>query len=516
MSAYDKVLKLIPSIAEPKTYLSFKSRIKWTGIILILFLVLGSITVIGAAPQDYSRFLFFELILGSKMGSILTLGIGPIVMASIILQLLVGSKIIPWDLKSPEGRARFQGTQKLLTIIFAIFEAYAYVAFGVVNPATPGFAGFALLVGQLTLGGILVLFMDDVISKWGIGSGVSLFIAAGVSKSIFIGIFNPCAAVPTASGTIGCGLPDPSAGILPFGAIPQFISYMQIGDMSQAVLALLPMFSTIIVFLVVIYMTAIRVDIPLAFTTIRGFGRRWPLKFIYTSNIPVILAGALLANLYLVGPLLARRGITILGEFDAQGQAISGLTYFLSIPQSTSVQVFSLVLVAVIFISAFAVFYFKLRDMKKVLIGSVIAGIILAYFVTSSFVGLPSSIDFVRMFTYLVFFVLFCTIFSVFWVNTSGMDADSVAEQIEGMGMQIPGFRRDPRIIREVLNRYIPILAILGGASLGLLAAAADFTNAIGTGTGILLTVMIIYNFYEIIAARYAEEVHPSLRGFFG
>src|SRR3989338_3791616 len=151
MSAYDKILRLIPSIAEPKVYLSFKSRLKWTAIILVLFFVLGSITIYGAGQQDYSRFLFFELVLGSKMGSILTLGIGPIVMASIILQLLVGSGIIPWDLKSTAGRARFQGTQKILTVVFCVFEAYAYVAFGAVKPTTPEL--LPLLIAQLTLGG---------------------------------------------------------------------------------------------------------------------------------------------------------------------------------------------------------------------------------------------------------------------------------------------------------------------------------------------------------------------------
>jgi len=187
----------------------------------------------------------------------------------------------------------------------------------------------------------------------------------------------------------------------------------------------------------------------------------------------------------------------------------------LSIPRTVSVEVFSLILLAIVFIGVFSIFFFKLKDTKKIVLTSLILGIIAAYFATSAFIGLPSTLDFIRMFTYLLFFIVFSTIFSIFWVNTSGMDSDSVAEQIEGMGMQIPGFRRDPRIIREVLNRYIPVLAVVGGITIGLIAAMADFTGAIGTGTGILLTVMIIYNFYEIIAARYVEEIHPSLRGFF-
>ncbi|MCD6381385.1 MAG: hypothetical protein J7L43_00190 [Candidatus Aenigmarchaeota archaeon] len=116
---------------------------------------------------------------------------------------------------------------------------------------------------------------------------------------------------------------------------------------------------------------------------------------------------------------------------------------------------------------------------------------------------------------YLLFMGIGAMLFSILWVYTSGMDPRSVAEQIKSIGFQIPGFRRDPRIIEQVLDRYIPPLAVMGGLFVGLLAAFADFTGALGTGTGILLTVMIIYNFYEEISRRYVEEMNPAIRKFF-
>jgi preprotein translocase subunit SecY len=497
---YEALLKRIPGISEPKVHLSFKSRLKWTGIILLLFLVMSQITIFGVAPQAFERFQFLELVLGSRMGTIMTLGIGPIVTASIILQLLVGSKIIGWDLTTTKGRSRFQGTQKLLTILFCFFEAFAFVQFGAIQSIerTPMILG--LMIVQLAAGGIITLFMDEVVSKWGIGSGVSLFIAAGVSKTIFVRAFNPL---------------TPAGSAVPAGNIPAFVAFLGQGELNQAVLQLLPVVSTIIVFMIVIYIQAIRVDIPLAFASLRGFGRRWPLKFIYTSNIPVILTAAMLANMLLVGSMLANRGVPLLGTFDQQGNPISGIMYYISTPQSVSIQVFSLILLAVIFAASFAAFYYKLKDFRKILIGSVVLGIILAVFATQAFVGLPAAIDWIRLGGHLAFYLIFSVIFAIFWVSTSGMDAKSVAEQIEGMGMQIPGFRRDPRIVEEVLNRYIPVLAVLGGLFVGLLAAVADITGALGTGTGILLTVMIIYNFYEIIASRYVEEMNPAMRKFF-
>jgi preprotein translocase subunit SecY len=169
----------------------------------------------------------------------------------------------------------------------------------------------------------------------------------------------------------------------------------------------------------------------------------------------------------------------------------------------------------VIFIAAFSAFYFKFKNAFKVLGLALIAGIILAFVVSNATSGIPTTFDFTRVIVYLLILTVGSVIFSIFWVATSGMDARSVAEQIEGMGMQIPGFRRDPRIVEEVLNRYIPILTIISGLLIGMLAAFADFTGALGTGTGILLTVMIIYSLYESIGQRYLEDMNPAIRKYF-
>ncbi|MBI4170909.1 MAG: preprotein translocase subunit SecY [Candidatus Aenigmarchaeota archaeon] len=506
MSVLDSITSKLPGIQEAKGHLSFKSRLKWTGAILLLFLVLGQISLYGISPVSQQRFQFFDIILGSSIGSLMTLGIGPIVTASIILQLLVGSKIIPWNLREPEGRKKFQGTQKLMVIFFTVFEAIAYVSFGAITPVSPDAGLYWLLIGQLAFGGFLVLLMDEVVTKWGIGSGVSLFIAAGVTRQIFVRAFNPLT------------LPGET---IPAGLIPQAVTYIGIGEFFQSFIAVLPIIATVIIFLTVVYAQALKVEIPLAFGSIRGFSRRWPLNLIYTSNIPVILVAALLANLQLVGSMTARTieetGLRcgILGCFDQNGNVASGIAQFFIAPTSLSVQIFFLTFMAILFIAAFSAFYFKFRNPLRVIGIALIAGFILALLVANSTTGLPTGEEFARVLAYLLILTGGSVIFSIFWVATSGMDARSVAEQIEGMGMQIPGFRRDPRIVEEVLNRYIPILTIISGLMIGLLASFADFTGALGTGTGILLTVMIIYNLYENIAQRYLEDMHPAMRRFF-
>ena len=114
------------------------------------------------------------------------------------------------------------------------------------------------------------------------------------------------------------------------------------------------------------------------------------------------------------------------------------------------------------------------------------------------------------------FMIIGSIIFSFFWVQTSGMDARSQAKQIMSSGLQIPGFRRDERILQHVLKRYITPLTIMGGSTVGLLAASADLLGALSRGTGILLAVMIIYKLYEAIAKEHMMDMHPSLRKMMG
>jgi preprotein translocase subunit SecY len=504
--AYIGLLTRIPGITEPVQRPTFKSKLKWTGLILVLYFTMAQITVHGVAPGTFEQLRYLEILLGSSFGSLMTLGIGPIVTASIVLQLMVGSKIIPWDLRTETGKMLFQGTQKLLAILLSFVEAAIYVLLGAVS-AQPGFAGIVIL--QLALGGVMVIFMDEVISKWGFGSGISLFIVAGVSKTIIVRMFNPL----TQAGAL------PTAGNPPAGIIPFMITSIGTGEPFLALLSMLPIVATILVFLLVVYANAIRVEIPLAFGSVRGFGRRWPLKYFYTSNIPVILVAALLANVQLFGRMMANQGWSWLAQLDSQGNISGGLVYFLVPPSNQALSILMITVGVFALIGAIVTYYTKREGIRLVVVFGALGG--LAWFALVSATGLTSlmnipALDVVRVVTYSLFMIGGATLFAIFWVTTAGMDAKAVAGQIQSTGMQIPGYRRDIRIIERVLNRYIPGLTILGGASVGFLASYADFTGALGTGTGILLATLIIQNLYEELAMRHMEDMHPAVRKLFG
>lgn len=459
MSFLDRLLANLPEVKGPKQKrLSFKEKLKWTLIILVIFFVMSLVPLFGLGDNALQQFEFLSIILGAKFGSIMSLGIGPIVTASIVLQLLKGANILKLDLTSHEGKQKFQGLQKIFAIFFIVFEAVIYVFMGGLAPPSQ-FAGTGLffqlellLVFQLFLGGILILFMDEVISKWGFGSGISLFIAAGVSEEIFLKALNPL---------------KPFGQEFSSGAIPAIFQSLAANDPLTATLKIAAIVSTIVVFLFVVYTQAMKVEIPLSFGRVRGHGIRWPLNFFYTSNIPVILVAALLANIQLWARLLERWGHPILGTFSGNSPA-TGLVAWIHSPD---------------------------------IVGNIIKG-------TITFADIGHSL------VYMFLMVVGAVIFSIFWMQTANMDARSQADQIMSSGLQMPGFRRDPRVLESILKRYIWPLTILGGAAVGFLAAMADLTGALSRGTGILLAVMIVYRLYEDIAKQHMMDMHPLMRKF--
>jgi len=120
--------------------------------------------------------------------------------------------------------------------------------------------------------------------------------------------------------------------------------------------------------------------------------------------------------------------------------------------------------------------------------------------------------DFAHAGVYVLLMIGGAVVFSLFWMQTAGMDAKSQAKQMMASGLQIPGFRRDLRVLESILKRYILPLTVMGGALVGILASTADLLGALSYGTGILLAVMIVYRLYEEIANQHMMDMHPALR----
>ena len=426
-----------------------------------------------------------------------------------LVQLFVGAKIIKLDLTKKEDKAIYQGTQKILVIVMILVEAIPQV-YGYLSPSD-GLIGLVggysnvVIISQLFIGALIVFFMDELISKWGIGSGISLFIAAGVSQSLFTGLFNwlPVGNPPN-PGILS--LTNPPAGVMPgtyFMATEMSLSDMAswgyqtmfIGNPNiryeNSIIALI---GTIVIFFIVVYAESSRIELPLAHGKVRGARGRYPIRLIYASNIPVILMAALLANvnmfafLFYTNPGLRNipfiGGQWWIGAYDLASpnpsSPIAGGAWYLSSPSGIHAWLMPILYGGDGYHAAWQFAFKLIIYLSVMIIGSIL--------------------------------------FAKFWIETTDMGPSAVARQIQSSGMQIPGFRRDPRILKKVLERYIPVVTVIGGFAVGALAGFADAFGTIGraSGTGVLLTVGIIIRLYEDIAKEQAMEMHPVLRGFFG
>lgn len=526
--AIEPFVRRLPAVSRPEGHVHFKKKLTWTVGILLLYFALSNVPLFGLSKQSIDLFGMYRAFFAGSFGSMMLLGIGPIVTASIVLQLLVGAEIIKLNLRDPRDQAVFQGTQKLLVFVMIAVEALPQVTGGYLRPDTDLAASMGvspamislLIFIQVCIGGALILFMDEVVSKWGIGSGVGLFIIAGVSQQIVTGIFN-------------WSLGD---GGLPIGILPKWVSIIRLNligldeiftaegikfiFVTGGILALL---STIGIILLVVLVESTRIEIPLAHSRVRGARGRFPVKLVYASVLPMILVRAIQANIEMFGALMAGRlGTTITAETTAEGvrtvytgyqswlgtftstakfeaatgtaisatspQPVSGLMYYLSpihgpsdwIPSMVSQSNPGLIELGINPIAGWQIWMHVLTDAAFLIIGGII--------------------------------------FAIFWIETTGMGAKSVAAKIHASGLQIPGYRRNPASIERLMERYIPKVTVIGGVIIGLLTVIASLMGTLGGagGTGLLLTVSIMYRLYEQIASEQIQEMYPMMQRIFG
>jgi len=475
VEALEPVYSLLPSVRAPEVAPTLKKKLMWTALALLLFFTLGRISLIGIPHTDSENPLeAVQEILASSRGTLLSAGIGPIVFASIILQLLVGGKILDVDLTDPKGKAQFQGLQKFFAIVMCFFEGIIFPLSGMV-PNT-GFENAIFLGIQIAIGSILLLYIDETVSKYGLGSGIGLFIAGGVSAKFFWQLLMPPAIVLT----------KPMGGeVFRF-----FLERTATGGFDFTIL--FPMLVALLIYLIVIYANAIHVNIPITMGR-RGFGGRYPVNLLYVSVIPVILTIALFSNISMFGRLAG--GVPIVSDVMkgltwATGNAVAEWATMGELAPYFNTNIYNLFnyLLVQASVSKFEIFA-RLDVQIRILQGIL----------------------------YLAFLSVGCVVFGKFWVSMGGQSPGDIANQLESSGMYIPGFRRDRRIIEKILNRYIPPIVVIGSIFVALLAGIGNMAlGTLGSGTGILLTVSIVYKLYEQLAKEQLKESSSLLKRFLG
>jgi len=460
----------LPQVPKPKRKISLQTKLLWCGACVTIYMVMGQTPLFGATTPEFDFLAFARVIFASQQGSLVELGIGPIVTAGLLMQLLRGSDILKFDFKKPEERGIFQTATKMLTYFVIIIEGAVY-AWAVYGPNINDPTILGVIIGQLIGASIIVMFMDELIQKgWGLGSGISLFIACGVAQQILWSLFSPLAAGD--GGMIG---------IFPFivqqaqlGMLFEWTGFMDVFFRSNQLPSICGLLLTVGVLLILVYTQGMKVEIPIVSTKYRGFAATYPIKLMYVSNIPVILASALTANAVFMGQMLwsqlnprnASPFFNILGQFDPTSPStpIGGIVYYITPPRGLD-------LVA-------------LDPMRGVL--------------------------------YVLFMIGIVVIFGKLWVELGGLSSKKAAQNLLDADVVIPGFRRSNKPVEMLLNKYIPSVTILGSVILGLIAGVSDILGVFGSGIGVLLTVDILINYYNQLVREKVEVVMPRLGAWLG
>ncbi|CAD6929795.1 unnamed protein product, partial [Tilletia controversa] len=187
-------LGILPEVAAPERKVPFQSRVAWTAIVLGIFLVSSQIPLYGIMASDSSDPLYWmRVILASNRGTLMELGISPIITSGMIMQLLAGAQLVEVDFSVKEDRALFGAAQKLFALIIALGQATVYVLTGLYGqPKDLGAGVCLLLVLQLVVSALIVVLLDELLQKgYGLGSGISLFIATNICETIIWKAFSP-------------------------------------------------------------------------------------------------------------------------------------------------------------------------------------------------------------------------------------------------------------------------------------------------------------------------------------
>ena len=437
----------LPQVPKPKKKISLQTKLLWCGVALLIYMVMGQTPLYGATAPEFDFLAFARVIFASQQGTLIELGIGPIVTAGLLMQLLRGSDILKFDFKKPEERGIFQTATKLVTYVVIVVESIVYAA-AVYGGATEPFVLY-VIIGQLMAASIIIMFMDELIQKgWGLGSGISLFIMAGVAQQILWSMFSP--------------LPAGDGGMI--GIIPYVVESAFAGDLGNVLFrsnqlpSIFGLFLTAGILLILVFTQGIKIEIPIVSTKYRGFAAVYPIKLMYVSNIPVILASALTANAVFVfqmiwsnfNPRNNNFFVNFIAQFDPTSPStpIGGLIYYVTPPRGLDV----------------------------------------------------AALDPMRAVGYVLFMIGIVIVFGRLWVELGGLSPKTAAQNLLDADVQIPGFRRSNAPVEALLNKYIPSVTYYWLCNFGLLAGVSDVLGVFGSGIGILLMVDILINYYTTVS----------------
>jgi len=450
---------IVPTIEKPENLITPMNKLYWTGFALLVYLICCQIPLYGprVIEAGYDPLEYMRKMLASQKGTLMEFGIGPLFTTSMFLQLLRLGEAFSFDTTNKDHWELWESFEKFAVMCMCGFQASLAVysgMYGAVDTSTS-----VLIVLQLTFAGYLVILFDDLLNAgYGFGSATSMYIACSHAERIIWDMFSPTTI------NLGTGPQFEGAVINLFHQIitqPDKMQALRQAFYRTDLTNLVEIFATAFMIVVTVYLSAIRIELPLARANYRGEQiEPYKIKLMYAGNYPVILYHSLLNNLYMVARILERRKSyrlmhLLVGKFgpDDNGRLVpvTGLVYWLTSPNRLSMLLFD------------------------------------------------PPIQLARC--AIVIVVVAC--FSYTWTEVNGSAAGDVAKQLKRAKLIIKGYRAQS--LYKVLNRYIPICAYMGGALLGAITIVASLLGSVSSGSGTLMAVGIVINMWEKISKSLSQ-----------
>ena len=437
----EKIAKYIPSIKPSIVTLTTKERVLNTLLVIVIYAILSSIYIFGLDLSVTQRLAQLAILFGSNLGTLTTLGIGPIVLSSILLQLLIGMGILSINLTTEDGKRKYNLYYRFFAIVFIILEAFVLLLSGTIIPnysldINPVVLHVIIFL-QLFVGGIIILLLDDFSSKYGITSGINVMIFTSISIALFIRLF---------------GFSIIADQIQYTGELLLAIDFFLQGNTIMGLVFVSTILFTFIIIYLSAYLSKLKIEIPLLYVNIRGETQKFPINVLYTSVIPVIFIYAIIVQ------------IQHLFGFDNQNIIV------------------------------------RMLNPPRLLLSLGQYGV--------SYILDPLNI--IHIFVYLLIFTIGGMLLSLYWIYALGLDPNNLAKQIT----ENPAFglySRDPRIIKEDLEKYIKPVGYLSGIFVGFLAAISDIVGTVISGISILLLVLIANQLYQDLEKNGGLEYVPII-----
>ncbi len=289
------ILRKLKIMATDK---AIRNRILFVIGALMVFRALAAIPIPGVDPVVLAQFFANNQFLGllnifSGGGlanlSIVMLGVGPYITASIIMQLMTVMSPTVKAMQSEEGeagRARFMQYSRMLTLPLAILQGFGFLTLLQSQGVIVGLSPFDFMVNVVLVvaGSLLLMWVGELVTEFGIGNGVSIIIFAGI-----------VAGIPQVVSQLGYALTDPSQ-------LPVYVGFV---------------FVAIAIIYAVVFMTEAERPVPITYAkqsrgtkTYGGSSTYLPLRLNQAGVIPIIFALSIL--------LFPQMVLNILSAFPTQ------------------------------------------------------------------------------------------------------------------------------------------------------------------------------------------------------